>query len=637
MPIISAIGRRSIRVKVLIWSIYALLTAGSLTMIYPFLLMVAGSTKSSVDSPDANIVPPFLTDNNALYRKHVEGLFNEHLLVMKNVYYSNAPSFRKLEKPAAANEHFVDAWEEFLSTVPSPSYTYSIGYIDAPVSRGVFPANLRHFKSEIIDRFSGNLDRMNLELGTNFVSWNAFVRHREEFQQRRNKVVDIPFNRLFNEFKAGRPHTERYYFSIEGFFRFQYLKSRYTSDIREYNANHGTSHENWNTVHLDRRVPSAAKPTVRSDWEEFARSIVSLLWIRADEAAAPLYREFMQAKYGDIAGVNRNYESDYTDFESVLFPRACPFDGLAAADWEAFLQGWRDPQSGRIYALPAEMIYYDTVELSFRDFLHARYQGRLDNLNAELGTQWQDWQAVLPPQQEWHYRTFLEQTGSLRREFLTRNLVTVLEYVALYGRGIYNTVVYCTLAVLCALIVNPLAAYALSRFTPPSSYKILLFMMLTMAFPPMVTQIPAFLMMREFALLNTFWALILPGLAHGYSIFLLKGFFDSLPKELYEAAEIDGAGEARIFWQITMSLSKPILAVIALNAFTAAYSNFMMALLICQDEKMWTLMPWRYQLQQRSGEGVVYSSLSIAAIPTLLIFLFCQNIIMRGIVVPVEK
>jgi len=637
MPIISAIGRRSIRVKVLIWSIYALLTAGSLTMIYPFLLMVAGSTKSSVDSPDANIVPPFLTDNNALYRKHVEGLFNEHLLVMKNVYYSNAPSFRKLEKPAAANEHFVDAWEEFLSTVPSPSYTYSIGYIDAPVSRGVFPANLRHFKSEIIDRFSGNLDRMNLELGTNFVSWNAFVRHREEFQQRRNKVVDIPFNRLFNEFKAGRPHTERYYFSIEGFFRFQYLKSRYTSDIREYNANHGTSHENWNTVHLDRRVPSAAKPTVRSDWEEFARSIVSLLWIRADEAAAPLYREFMQAKYGDIAGVNRNYESDYTDFESVLFPRACPFDGLAAADWEAFLQGWRDPQSGRIYALPAEMIYYDTVELSFRDFLHARYQGRLDNLNAELGTQWQDWQAVLPPQQEWHYRTFLEQTGSLRREFLTRNLVTVLEYVALYGRGIYNTVVYCTLAVLCALIVNPLAAYALSRFTPPSSYKILLFMMLTMAFPPMVTQIPAFLMMREFALLNTFWALILPGLAHGYSIFLLKGFFDSLPKELYEAAEIDGAGEARIFWQITMSLSKPILAVIALNAFTAAYSNFMMALLICQDEKMWTLMPWLYQLQQRSGEGVVYSSLIIAAIPTLLIFLFCQNIIMRGIVVPVEK
>ncbi len=637
MPIISAIGHRSLRVRLLIWFIYALLLAGSLTMVYPFLLMLAGSTKSSVDTPEANIVPPFVLSDDALYRKHIEGLFNEHLLLMKNVYFSNAPSFRKLQPPEFVNASLVAAWEEFLATVPTPAYTYTIGYVDAPVSRGVFPLNLRRFKSEIIDRFAGDLERMNLEMGTNFVSWNAFVRHREEFQQRRNKVVDTPFNQHFNQFKMGRPLGERYYFSIEGFFRFQYLKSRYTSDIRAYNANHGTQHADWSTVHLHRRLPAKASAAVRGDWEEFTRAIVSLLWVRADAEAAPLFRQFMRAKYGDIARVNQSYGGTFADFEALPFPPSCPAGGLAAADWEAFLQGWRDPEGGRIYALPAAMIYYDTVELQFRDFLDERYQGQLELLNAAMGTDWRDWQAVLPPQREWHYREFLQQMDSLRREFLTRNLVTVLEYVALYGRGIYNTVVYCTLAVLCALIVNPLAAYALSRFAPPSSYKILLFMMLTMAFPPMVTQIPAFLMMREFALLNTFWALIPPGLAHGYSIFLLKGFFDSLPKELYEAAEIDGAGEARIFWQITMSLSKPILAVIALNAFTAAYSNFMMALLICQDERMWTLMPWLYQLQQRSGEGVVYSSLIIAAVPTLLIFLFCQNIIMRGIVVPVEK
>ena len=86
-----------------------------------------------------------------------------------------------------------------------------------------------------------------------------------------------------------------------------------------------------------------------------------------------------------------------------------------------------------------------------------------------------------------------------------------------------------------------------------------------------------------------------------------------------------------------MSLSQPILAVIALQAFTAAYSNFIMALLICQDESMWTLMPWLYQLQQRSGEGVIFASLIVAALPTFLIFVFAQNVIMRGIVVPVEK
>ena len=100
---------------------------------------------------------------------------------------------------------------------------------------------------------------------------------------------------------------------------------------------------------------------------------------------------------------------------------------------------------------------------------------------------------------------------------------------------------------------------------------------------------------------------------------------------------LDGAGEVRIFFQFTMSLSKPILAVTALGAFTGAYGNFMMALLVCQDRKMWTLMPWLYQLQMNSGPGIVFASLLVAAIPTFLVFLCCQNVIMRGIVVPVEK
>jgi multiple sugar transport system permease protein len=225
----------------------------------------------------------------------------------------------------------------------------------------------------------------------------------------------------------------------------------------------------------------------------------------------------------------------------------------------------------------------------------------------------------------------------LRREFLTRNFRSVWEVMARHGRAVTNTAIYCGLAVVCALLFNPLAAYALSRYRPPSTYRWLLFLMLTMAFPPMVTQIPVFLMMRELKLLNTFAALILPTLANGYTIFLLKGFFDSLPRELYECAQLDGAGEWRIFWQLTMRLSTPILAVTALGAFTHAYTNFMMALLLCQDEGMWTVMPWLYQLQATSGEGVMFASLVLASIPTLVVFMLCQGVIMRGIVVPVEK
>ena len=77
-------------------------------------------------------------------------------------------------------------------------------------------------------------------------------------------------------------------------------------------------------------------------------------------------------------------------------------------------------------------------------------------------------------------------------------------------------------------------------------------------------------------------------MANGYGIFLLKGFFDSLPRELYEAADIDAAGEVHKFWHIAMSLSKPILAVFALGAFNGAYSNFMFAVVLCPDQEIWT-------------------------------------------------
>jgi multiple sugar transport system permease protein len=185
--------------------------------------------------------------------------------------------------------------------------------------------------------------------------------------------------------------------------------------------------------------------------------------------------------------------------------------------------------------------------------------------------------------------------------------------------------------------VNPLAAYALSRFRPKHTYAILLYLLLTMAFPPMVTQIPLFLMLRDFGLLNSFWALWLPGMVHGYSIFLLKGFFDSLPRDLYESAALDGASELRMFTTITLGLSKPILAVIALQAFVTAYTAFMFALLICQDPRMWTVMVWLYQLQQTYGPGVQNAAYVLAAVPTLLAFLLAQRHILKGIVIPTEK
>ncbi|HLO97069.1 MAG TPA: carbohydrate ABC transporter permease, partial [Fimbriimonas sp.] len=233
--------------------------------------------------------------------------------------------------------------------------------------------------------------------------------------------------------------------------------------------------------------------------------------------------------------------------------------------------------------------------------------------------------------------TLQNNAKSIRGEFAGRNYRFVIDYVLLHGSAVTNTILFCGLAILTQLIVNPLAAYALSRYPIKASGKVLIFLLATMAFPAEVTMIPSFLLLKELSLLNTFAALVLPSAASGYMIFLLKGFFDSLPAELYEAGQMDGAKESTMLTKIALPLSKPVLGYLALMAFMASYSTFMFAFLVVQDQKMWTLMVWIYQLQTTAPKAVVMAALTLAALPTLVVFLFAQKVIMRGIVLPGDK
>jgi len=633
MPIISTIGRRHWKVRLLIGAMYGILTLGGISMVYPFLLMVAGSTKSNVDTPASRIIPEYLCSEVGLFRKFAESFFNESGMAMSACWNTGHTSFRLVDLPDDTGIPLVADWEAFLQAVPLPVQAWTLAYMDTVTSRRVMPENLRAFRRQMIDRFGGDLAWMHQEMGTKFQNWSQFKIPVQVFSSRRVRPLSGAFAAAYQAFAAQQPLWQRYYFSADGFYARMYLKSQYTS-IEAYNAAHGTRHRDWGEIRLAERAPADGRE--RSDWMMFVRTILNLYWIRMDAAEAPRYRAYLQAKYLAIQALNRNYGTDYLDFGAVPFFTDLPSGKAAGSDWNDYLIGWTDPGTGQMHQAAAEALSVETTEILFRRHLQHTY-GSLEAINAACGTHYASWMQIYPPQQALHYRAFAQHRNPLRLEFSIRNFIPVIDTVLLRGRAIFNTAVYCLLAIGCALIINPLAAYGLSRYKPPSAYKVLLFMMLTMAFPPMVTQIPNFLLLRELNLLNTFWALILPGMANGYSIFLLKGFFDSLPAELYEAAEIDGASEFRIFWQITMSLSKPILAVISLNAFTLAYSNFMMALLVCQDDHMWTIMPWLYQLQQQSSQGIVYASLLIAAVPTFIVFAFCQKVIIRGIVVPVEK
>ena len=622
MPIIGNVGRRSPGVRLLNTCIHLVLIIGGITTVYPFLIMVAGSLKCEHDAKYLDIIPRFLRDETIFFQKHIRTKYNASLGLAQATLGKRLVSFDDIQPPGDFPSRRVDDWEAFLEARP-PTMDHFFFGLGAVHEHGTHPAMNRAVREWLQEQYEHDLERLNEEHGMSIAKWEEVNFIPEDFTLRRNKGDYRGILARFQEFKENSPELFRYYFSLDGSFMAK-LGRRYGWDLEELNQSLKTDFQRWGDVHFSRRKPSGPLEAV---WEEFVRENLNLQFIRVDEEALPVWQEFLRNQYyEDIHFLNRLHETTYTSFEEIPLVVEVPTYGLLLVDWARFVET----------KAPVGSLSIRSAEFYYRDFLKGKYT-TLEELNRAHGTNYQSFETVSIPTLEWEWRLFQENKGFLRREFLTRNFIMVINTILLDGRTLWNTFVFCFLAILAAIVVNPMAAYALSRYKPPSAYKILLLLMMTMAFPPMAVGIPQFILMRHLGLLNTFAALVLPTAASGFMIFLLKGFFDSLPQELFECATLDGASEWTMFWHIAMALSKPILAVVALGAFTAAYGNFMFAFIIAPDPRMWTLMVHLYMFQQWATQSVVFAALIIAAIPTFLIFLFCQNIILRGIVVPVEK
>lgn len=191
------------------------------------------------------------------------------------------------------------------------------------------------------------------------------------------------------------------------------------------------------------------------------------------------------------------------------------------------------------------------------------------------------------------------------------------------------------------LFISSIGAYALAKMRLPKKEWLLLFFIGTMMIPDEMLLIPLYNIMQAFPgfgkginLLNTYWALILPFSAWGYSIYLLYGFFSQLPDELLDAAKIDGASEFYTYLNIVVPLSKPALAVMALFTFMGVWNMFLYPLIIAPSEDMWTVMVGMYMLQSGSSLqwNQIMASLTLAAVPPLIVFLFFQKYLTEGIV-----
>lgn len=624
MSILSKVGQNSLKYRFLNTLIHIVLMIGAFTMVYPFLLMISFSFKSAVDSTNLKLIPPFFYKDEALYKKYMESRYNEESSRLMDNYPGSWISFSEVVLPNQTNQMIYQDFKDFMkqNRARYDVYDYCIA---EHYGRGVYPYAQRLYRKQLRKENHNSLVEFNSKYNAGAMSWGEIVVEEKDIFSRNFVSSKESYLGRFRQFKEQSPDWMRYYINPDGHFVNLLLIPAYSGDLNAFNTKHQTTYQSWNEIRLSGSCPDISDP-LREYWLHYVRDVINIHHLGLTKQAEPSFQAMLKQKYQLISTLNLTWKTNYAHFSDIQIPDQMPDTGALAEDLTYFIQNLAQPEQLRV----------NSIANDFRQYLADKYPS-LQEINTQYQTQYQSFNEIAFPVAELDYYNFTERKTEIRKEFLWRNYAMALDQMLADAKSLKNTGIYVLLSILMAITVNPLAAYALSRFKPKFSYQLILLFMLTMAFPAMVMGIPNFLMLKKLNLLNTFWALVLPAAADGYFIFLLKGFFDSLPRELYESASLDGAGEFRMFWQFTLFLSKPILAVIALGAFNAAYRNFLFAFIVCQDQSMWTLMVHIYNLMQRASDGVAYSALIIAAIPTLLVFIFFQNIIIKGIVIPMEK
>jgi multiple sugar transport system permease protein len=199
-----------------------------------------------------------------------------------------------------------------------------------------------------------------------------------------------------------------------------------------------------------------------------------------------------------------------------------------------------------------------------------------------------------------------------------------------------NTLYYAFGALAFQLVLDVAAAYSLSKLRPLFGNVILGMMLATLMIPATVLVVPQYLTVLDVPvfernLLNSPWVIWLPSVTNAFNIFLLKRFFDSIPQELLDAASIDGASALRTLRSVVLPISRPILGVVSIFAVVGVWKDFLWPMLTLPDPGKQTLNVGIYSLASGVPENWLIAALTIASLPTLILFLLFQRNIMSGL------
>ncbi len=201
------------------------------------------------------------------------------------------------------------------------------------------------------------------------------------------------------------------------------------------------------------------------------------------------------------------------------------------------------------------------------------------------------------------------------------------------GRWFMNSLFVASVTTVLKLVIDSLAGYAYARLDFPGRKQIFGLLIATLFLPGVMFLVPNFVTVANLGMLNKFSGVIIPSLASVFGVYFMRQFFESLPKELEEAAAIDGANRLQIFFMIALPLSKPALATLAVIEFLASWNDFLWALLVLKDRAVQTLQPGLRTLQgaYTSEYGLMMAGAVIVAVPVLILYIFLQRFIVQSV------
>ena len=201
-------------------------------------------------------------------------------------------------------------------------------------------------------------------------------------------------------------------------------------------------------------------------------------------------------------------------------------------------------------------------------------------------------------------------------------------------RAYLNSIIITAGTVATVLFTSSLGGYVFARLDFPGRRYLFYFVLSTTMVPFLTLLIPLYIVMRELSLLNTLWGLWVPAIFSSFGIFLCRQFIFSIPRELYESAKIDGAGDFAIYRHIILPLTKPVLAVLTIYTFLGVFNDYLWPLVVLNDEQKLTLPLIITRMANRFG-GTDYQAVMagsvLVSIPPLIVFLIFQRYIVQGI------